>query len=115
MIYLVPPEFTGMLTQHKWFDASNKGTEVRHNGFMGKAYGGMVYETNMLPAPTAPNTSYVIAMEKNAVNFVSQISKLKVNEAEKGFYTNVLAHILFQAHVFNEKAKRIAFCPVQFG
>jgi hypothetical protein len=83
---VVPPEVYGALLQDDRFiraDAAGT-TEGLRNGFVGRAAGFDVYESNVVPEPTA-DTYHVIAGHPWAVTFAEQIAKTEALRLEDQF------------------------------
>lgn len=92
-----------MLQAPEFVDGSNAGFEARRTGYIGMIAGVPVYVTTALDS-----SKEMIMMAEGAVNFVVQVSDTKVTEGTDGFYTNVLAQIIWGAKIFGENTNSIA-------
>ena len=99
----VSVDVESVLLQSDFLVGSDAGATVMKTGFLGTVGGIPVYTTTALDA-----SNEMIMMAKGSVNAVIQITKLKVMEADDGFYTNVLATIVWGMKIFWENAKAIA-------
>lgn len=92
-----------MLQAPEFVDGSNAGFEARRTGYIGMIAGVPVFVTTALDS-----SKEMIMMAEGAVNFVVQVSDTKVTEGTDGFYTNVLAQIIWGAKIFGENTSAIA-------
>lgn len=92
-----------LLQSSQFTSGSNDAFQVVKTGFIGMIAGVPVYVT------TALDTSKeMIMMAEGAVNCVVQVSDTKVTEGTDGFYTNVLAQMIWGMKIFGENAKAVA-------
>jgi hypothetical protein len=54
----------------------------------------------------------LFAVDKEAINFVDQMTKLKTTDAENGFFSRVLYESVYQAEVLGRNSRRIATLDV---
>lgn len=104
MKLFVSTDAEGFLLQSTQFTSgSNDAFQVVKTGFIGTIAGVPVYVTTALDA-----SKEMIMMAEGAVNAVIQVSDTKVTEGTDGFYTNVLAQIIWGMKIFGENAKSIS-------
>lgn len=99
---VVPPEFYAvLLLDNRFIDASASGsTEPLLNGFVGRAAGFNVYESNQTPDPTA-STYAVIAGHPSATTYADQILETEALRLQDYFGDGVRG-----LHVFGRKVVR---------
>ena len=82
-----------------------QGTEVAANGavegWLGKFAGFEIYESNLIAAAD------IYAFRAKSYNYVRQLFKVKVTEAEAGMYYNILGQIAHGGKVFDCNAEQI--------
>ena len=82
-----------------------QGTEVAANGavqgWLGKFAGFEIYESNLIQAAD------IYAFRAKSYNYVRQLFKVKVTEAEAGMYYNILGQIAHGGKVFDQNAEQI--------
>lgn len=103
MRLFVGTDAEALLLQSDYFKGSDFGGELLTNGAIGRIGWVPVYSTTALDA-----SKEMIMMAEGAVNAVVQITETKVTEANDGFYTNVLAQIVWGMKIFGENTKAIA-------
>ncbi len=99
----VSTDVESVLLQSDFLVGSDAGATVMRTGFLGTVGGVPVYSTTALDA-----SNEMIMMANGSVNAVIQITNLKVTEGTDGFYTNVLAQIVWGMKIFGENAKAVA-------
>lgn len=111
---VVPPEFYGALLQdNRFIDASASGsTDALRNGFVGRAAGFDVYESNRTPDPTS-GTYAVIAGHPWACTFADQISKVEAIRLEGAFADGVRGLQLYGGKVLRPTCLAMASVAVQ--
>ena len=92
-----------LLQSTQFTTGSNDAFAVVKTGYIGMIGGVPVYVTTALDA-----SKEMIMMAEGAVNAVLQVSETKVTEGTDGFYTNVLAQVIWGMKIFGENAKAIA-------
>lgn len=92
-----------MLQASQFTTGSNDAFNVVKTGYIGMIAGVPVFVTTALDS-----SKEMIMMAEGAVNAVIQVSDTKVTEGTDGFYTNVLAQIIWGMKIFGENAKSIA-------
>lgn len=104
MRLFVSTDTEGLLLQATQFTSgSNDAFQVVKTGFIGMIAGVPVYVTTALDA-----SKEMIMMAEGAVNCVVQVSDTKVTDGVDGFYTNVLAQLIWGMKIFGENAKSVA-------
>ena len=100
-ILVVSPEVSGVLAQAKILSATESGVDAAVDGWVGKFAGFDIYESNIITG------TKVYAFMKNSYNYVRQLYKAKVTEAEGGMYYNMLAQIAHGGKVFDQNAEQL--------
>ncbi len=103
MRLFVSTDVETLLLQSDFVKGSDAGVGVMKTGYIGTVGGVQVYSTTALDA-----SNEMIMMADGAVNAVVQITDTKVIDGTDGFYTNVLAQIVWGMKIFGENAKAIA-------
>lgn len=101
----VKPEVASLIRQAPEFDGFREWLEVRINGFVGKMAWFMIMESNNVTAWE------FLAMDKESVHFVAQMTKMKIMDGNDGFYSNLLGESVYWGKVFTENDKRIVKQP----
>lgn len=91
----VSPSAQSLLIQSNILDNSDTGVETRFKGYIGMISGVRVYATNALTA-----SKEMIMMAEGAVNAVVQLNDYKITEGTDGFYSNLLAEIVWGIKIF---------------
>ncbi|KUN92040.1 phage capsid protein [Streptomyces caeruleatus] len=107
---IVPPEFyASLLKDDRFVKADAAGTDQGlRNGFVGRAAGFDIYESNNCPVPTG-DTTVVQAGVKEAVTFAEQINKTEAYRPENGFEDAVKGLALYGAKVIRPDHLAAAF------
>lgn len=92
-----------LLQSTQFTSGSNDAFNVVRTGFIGMIAGVPVFVTNALDT-----SNEMIMMAEGAVNCVVQVSDTKVTEGTDGFYTNVLAQMIWGMKIFGENLNAIA-------
>jgi hypothetical protein len=111
---VVSPEFYGALLQdNRFIDASASGsTEALRSGFVGRAAGFDVFESNQTPDPTA-NRYAIIAGHRMATSYADQIVKTEAIRLEDYFADGVRGLHVFGREVVRPECLAMATCVVQ--
>jgi hypothetical protein len=99
----VSPSAQSLLLQSGILDNSDKGLDTRFKGYIGMISGVKVYTTNSLTA-----SKEMIMMAEGAVNLVVQLNDYDVREGTDGFYSNIIAELVWGLKIFGENEKAIA-------
>lgn len=107
---IVPAEFyASLLKDDRFVKADAAGTDQGlRNGFVGRAAGFDIYESNNCPVPTG-DTTVVQAGVKAAVTFAEQINKTEAYRPENGFEDAVKGLALYGAKVIRPDHLAAAF------
>ena len=100
-ILVVSPEVSGVLAQAKILAGTESGVDGVVEGWIGKFAGFDIYESNLITG------TKVYAFLEGAYNYVRQLYKAKVTEAEGGMYYNLLAQIAHGGKVFDQNAEQL--------
>ena len=100
-ILVVSPEVSGVLAQAHILAATESGVDAAVEGWIGKFAGFDIYESNLITG------TKVYAFMEKSYNYVRQLYKAKVTEAEKGMYYNLLAQIAHGGKVFDQNAEQL--------
>ena len=100
-ILIVSPKVSAVIAQAGIL----QGTELAANGavewWLGKFAGFEIYESNLIEAAD------IYAFRAKSYNYVRQLFKVKVTEAEAGMYYNILGQIAHGGKVFDCNAEQI--------
>lgn len=100
-ILVVSPEVSGVLAQAHILSATESGVDAVVDGWIGKFAGFDIYESNLITG------TKVYAFLAGSYNYVRQLYKAKVTEAEAGMYYNLLAQIAHGGKVFDQNAEQL--------
>lgn len=103
IVLFVEPKIASYLRQSGELDNTDSGWMVRQKGALGLISGFKVIETVALKGK-----GKMVAMESGAINHVVQLNKYKVADGTDGFYSNLLAEIIYGTKIFGEMGKGIA-------
>ncbi|OII64597.1 P22 coat protein - protein 5 domain protein [Streptomyces sp. CC53] len=97
---IVPPEFyASLLLDDRFITADKAATDTGlRSGFVGRAAGFDIYESNNCPVPTG-DTTVVQAGVKQAITFAEQINKTEAYRPENSFADAVKGLALYGAKV----------------
>ena len=112
---VVPAEFYGALLQDNRFvdaSASADGGEALRNGYIGRALGFDIYESNNTPDPTT-GTYAVIAGHPWACTFATQIMKAEALRLEGAFATGYRGLAVYGGKVVRPTCLAMASVTVQ--
>ena len=98
---IVSPEVSGILAQAKILGGTESGVNAVEDGWIGKFAGFDIYESNLITGTNA------YAFLEGSYNYVRQLFKAKVTEAEAGMYYNLLAQIAHGGKVFDQNAEQL--------
>lgn len=110
---VVPPEvYALLLLDPRFIDASKSSDSgALRNGFVGRAAGFNVFESNRTPDPTA-STYAVIAGHSMATTFASQLREVEAIRLESAFKDGVRGLQLYDAKVFRPECLALASVTV---
>ena len=104
-VLFVNPSQASLIRQSALFDGTAKGLDMRINGFVGYISGFTVLMTNNYATDATYN--YMVAMDRESIHFVSQLTKIKITDSPDGFYKKFLGEMVYGGKVFAENSKRI--------
>ncbi|MDX3235659.1 P22 coat protein - protein 5 domain protein [Streptomyces sp. ME03-5709C] len=107
---IVPPDgYASLLLDDRFIKSDNAGTDAGlRNGFVGRAAGFDIYESNNCPVPTG-DTTVVQAGVKEAITFAEQINKTEAYRPESSFSDAVKGLALYGAKVIRPDHLAAAF------
>ncbi|MFE3495268.1 P22 phage major capsid protein family protein [Streptomyces sp. NPDC059175] len=107
---VVPPEgYASLLLDDRFTDASKSADPATlRNGYVGRAAGFDIYESNNTPEPTA-GVSVVQAGVQAAISFAEQINKTEAYRPEKGFGDAVKGLALYGAKLVRPDGIAVAY------
>jgi len=108
LVLFVSPKVASVLRQSGLLNNTDMWLEARQKGYIWLISGVKVVISNALTV-----SQKMIMMEKGAVNFVAQLNKVKVTDWNDGFYSNLLAEIVYGTKIFSEAAKWIVVNVVE--
>lgn len=103
----VTPNVASLIRQSPLFDWFREWMDVRKTWMVWRMSTFEIYRSNYIPADK------MLAMDKDSVHFVNQMTGMKTTDAEKGFRTNLLSEIIYWGKVFSENSKRI--CTLKYA
>jgi hypothetical protein len=112
---VVPPEFTEALIQDDRFvKAGSPESEQRlQNGFVGRAAGLNIFESNVVPQSAATGTPYqILAGHPNAITLAMQLVETEAYRPERRFSDAVKGLCVYGSKVI--RPTNIAVAPVTF-
>ena len=111
---VVPPEVYGLLLLDPRFIDASKSNDpgALRNGFVGRAAGFDIFESNRTPDPTA-STYAVIAGHRMATTFASQLKEVEAIRLESSFKDGVRGLQLYDAKVFRPTCLALASVTIQ--
>ncbi|MEU6944288.1 P22 phage major capsid protein family protein [Streptomyces sp. NPDC046316] len=107
---IVPPEmYASLLQDSRFTSAADSGSDAAlRNGFVGRAAGFDIYESNNCPVPTG-DTTVVMAGVKEAITFAEQLNKTEAYRPENSFSDAVKGLALYGAKVIRPDFLAAAF------
>ena len=82
-------------------------------GWLGKFAGFSIYESNLItPTGTWAPAAYIYAFRAKSYNYVRQLVKAKVTEADDGLYYNILGEVAHGGKVFDQNAEQLVRASV---
>jgi len=100
-IGIVSPEVASVLVQAKVLSNTESGVNAAVEGYIGRLAGFDLFESTHI---TTGNCYFFMT---GSYNYVRQLYKAKVTEAEKGMYYNILAQIAHGGKVFDQNAEQV--------
>ena len=100
-ILVVSPDVSAVICQAWILGGTEVGADAVIEGFLGKFAGFSIFESNLI---TSTN---VYAFRAKAYNYVRQLVKAKVTEAEAGMYYNILGQVAHGGKVFDQNGEQL--------
>ena len=107
---IVSPEMMGSLLRDSRFIKANESgsTDALRNGFVGRAAGFDIYESNNVPVPSG-DTQVITAGVSAAITFAEQISQTEAYRPEAGFSDAIKGLAVYGAKLVRPEAMACAF------
>ena len=100
-VLVVSPDVSAFITTAKILSGTEDAAKAAIEGWLGKFAGFEIYESNLIAAAD------IYAFRAKAYNYVRQLFKVKVTDAEAGMYYNILGQIAHGGKVFDCNAEQI--------
>lgn len=100
-ILIVSPKVSAVIAQAGILQGTELAANGAVEGWLGKFAGFEIYESNLIEAAD------IYAFRAKAYNYVRQLFKVKVTDAEAGMYYNILWQIAHGGKVFDCNAEQI--------
>ena len=100
-ILIVSPKVSAVIAQAGILQGTELAANGAVEGWLGKFAGFEIYESNLIEAAD------IYAFRAKSYNYVRQLFKVKVTEAEAGMYYNILGQIAHGGKVFDCNAEQI--------
>lgn len=111
---IVPPEFYGALLQDDRFikvNESGDGGQALRNGYVGRAAGFDIFESNNVPVPTA-DVFALSAGVRSAISMATQINKVEAYRPQDSFSDALKGLNLYGAKTIRPEALTVAYVAV---
>ena len=100
-ILIVSPKVSAVIAQAGILQGTELAANGAVEGWLGKFAGFEIYESNLIAAAD------IYAFRAKSYNYVRQLFKVKVTDAEAGMYYNILGQIAHGGKVFDCNAEQI--------
>ena len=100
-ILIVSPKVSAVIAQAGILQGTELAANGAVEGWLGKFAGFEIYESNLIEAAD------IYAFRAKSYNYVRQLFKVKVTDAEAGMYYNILGQIAHGGKVFDCNAEQI--------
>lgn len=100
-ILIVSPEVSAVIAQAGILSGTEVAADSIVEGWLGKFAGFSIFESNLI---TSTN---IYAFRAKSYNYVRQLVKAKVTEAEAGMYYNILGQVAHGGKVFDQNAEQL--------
>ena len=100
-ILVVSPDVSAVICQAGILSGTEVAADAVVDGWLGKFAGFSIFESNLI---TSTN---VYAFRAKAYNYVRQLVKAKVTEAEAGMYYNILGQIAHGGKIFDQNGEQL--------
>lgn len=100
-ILVVSPAVSAIIAQAGILTGTEVAADAAVEGWLGKFAGFSIFESNLISGGN------IYAFRAKAYNYVRQLFKAKVTEAEAGMYYNLLGQIAHGGKVFDQNAEQL--------
>jgi hypothetical protein len=112
-ILVVSPEVSALIAQAGILAGTEVAADAAVEGWLGKFAGFSIYESNLItPSGQGAPAAYVYAFRAKSYNYVRQLVKAKVTEADDGLYYNILGEVAHGGKVFDQNAEQLVRASV---
>jgi hypothetical protein len=112
-ILIVSPEVSAIIAQAGILAGTEVAADAAVEGWLGKFAGFSIYESNLItPSGEGAPAAYIYAFRAKSYNYVRQLLKAKVTEAEGGMYYNILGQVAHGGKVFDQNAEQLVRASV---
>ena len=105
-ILVVSPEVSALIAQAGILAGTEVAADAAVEGWLGKFAGFSIYESNLISGGN------LYAFRAKSYNYVRQLFKAKVTEAEAGMYYNILGQVAHGGKVFDQNAEQLVRASV---
>lgn len=112
IVFFINPAIAKLIKLSDIFTSTDTGLKGRIAGYLGRTIDGSdVIVSNNIPrydvtGSTAYDSTYMLAMEKGAVNFVDQLTQFDVRKPSDAFRENLLMESIYKADVLSDTNKK---------
>jgi hypothetical protein len=112
-ILVVSPEVSALIAQAGILAGTEVAADAAVEGWLGKFAGFSIYESNLItPTGQGAPAAYIYAFRAKSYNYVRQLVKAKVTEADDGMYYNILGQVAHGGKVFDQNAEQLVRASV---
>jgi hypothetical protein len=112
-ILIVSPEVSAIIAQAGILAGTEVAADAAVEGWLGKFAGFSIYESNLItPTGDGAPAAYIYAFRAKSYNYVRQLVKAKVTEADDGMYYNILGQVAHGGKVFDQNAEQLVRASV---
>jgi hypothetical protein len=112
-ILVVSPEVSALIAQAGILAGTEVAADAAVEGWLGKFAGFSIYESNLItPTGDGAPAAYIYAFRAKSYNYVRQLVKAKVTEADDGMYYNILGQVAHGGKVFDQNAEQLVRASV---
>ena len=112
-ILVVSPEVSALIAQAGILAGTEVAADAAVEWWLGKFAGFSIYESNLItPTGQWAPAAYIYAFRAKSYNYVRQLVKAKVTEADDGLYYNILGEVAHGGKVFDQNAEQLVRASV---
>ena len=112
-ILIVSPDVSAVIAQAWILSGTEVAADAAVEGWLGKFAGFSIFESNLIePTGQSAPAAYIYAFRAKSYNYVRQLVKAKVTEAEAGMYYNILGEVAHGWKVFDQNAEQLVKATV---